>query len=133
MLRPLFWGSLAALAWTHVGYPAAAAALARVRARPVRKAELTPTVSVVVAAWNEEEVIERRLENLLALEYPPEQLEILVAGGASDARPHQHGEDRAAPPPPPRHGPPAPRPPGAAQNHPRRLRADEHTTEHNTK
>ena len=84
--RGVFWGSLAALAWTHVGYPAAAAALARVRARPVRKRDVTPRVTVIVAAHDEEEVIERRLENLLALDYPADRLEIVVASDASTDR-----------------------------------------------
>jgi cellulose synthase/poly-beta-1,6-N-acetylglucosamine synthase-like glycosyltransferase len=43
-------------------------------------------VTVVVAAHDEEAVIERRLENLLALDYPPEQLEIVVASDASSDR-----------------------------------------------
>jgi cellulose synthase/poly-beta-1,6-N-acetylglucosamine synthase-like glycosyltransferase len=81
--RALFWGSLGALAWTQAGYPLAAAALARVRGRPVRRADSTPSVSLIVAAHNEERVIERRLENLLALDYPPDQLEIVVASDAS--------------------------------------------------
>jgi poly-beta-1,6-N-acetyl-D-glucosamine synthase len=68
--KVLFWASLAALVWTQVGYPLAAAILARLRGRPVRKGELTPRVSVIVAAHNEETVIERRLANLLALDYP---------------------------------------------------------------
>ena len=84
--KALFWGSLGALAWTHVGYPAAAAALARLRPRPVRKADVTPRVSVVVAAHDEEAVIERRLENLLALDYPDDRLEIVVASDASRDR-----------------------------------------------
>ena len=81
--KALFWGSLGALAWTHVGYPAAAAALARVRPRPVRKDDVTPTVSLVVAAHDEAEVIERRLENLLELDYPDDLLEIVVASDGS--------------------------------------------------
>jgi glycosyltransferase involved in cell wall biosynthesis len=85
-LKALFWGSLGALAWTHAGYPAAAAIAARIRPRPVRKERLTPSVSVVVAAWNEEDVIRRRLENLLAQEYPAEKLEIVVASDASSDR-----------------------------------------------
>jgi cellulose synthase/poly-beta-1,6-N-acetylglucosamine synthase-like glycosyltransferase len=84
--KALFWGSLGALAWTQVGYPVAAAALARLRGRPVRKGDSTPSVSLVVAAHNEEDVIERRLENLLALDYPPEHLEIVVASDASTDR-----------------------------------------------
>jgi cellulose synthase/poly-beta-1,6-N-acetylglucosamine synthase-like glycosyltransferase len=78
-LKVVFWGSLGALAWTHAGYPLAAAALARVRRRPVRTGDGTPRVSVIVAAHDEEEVIERRLENLLALDYPRENLDIVVA------------------------------------------------------
>ena len=43
-------------------------------------------MSVIVAAWNEEAVIERRLENLLALDYPAEKLELVVASDASTDR-----------------------------------------------
>jgi cellulose synthase/poly-beta-1,6-N-acetylglucosamine synthase-like glycosyltransferase len=81
--KAIFWGSLGALAWTHVGYPAAVAAFARLRPRPVRKGGRRPNVSVIVAAHDEEAVIERRLENLLALDYPADQLEIVVASDAS--------------------------------------------------
>jgi glycosyltransferase involved in cell wall biosynthesis len=82
-LRGAFWGSLAALAWTHVGYPLAAAALAGARGRAVRKAELTPDVTVVVAAHDEEAVIERRVRNLLELDYPSEKVAVVVASDAS--------------------------------------------------
>jgi glycosyltransferase involved in cell wall biosynthesis len=41
-------------------------------------------VSIIIAAHNEETVIARRLENLLALDYPPELVEIVVASDASD-------------------------------------------------
>jgi glycosyltransferase involved in cell wall biosynthesis len=83
--KVLFWGSLGALAWTHVGYPAAMGALARLRPRPVRREDVTPPVALVVSAHDEEGVIRRRVENLLALDYPPELLEIVVASdGSSD-------------------------------------------------
>ena len=72
--------------WTHAGYPLAAAGLARVRRRPVHAAPETPSVTVIVAAHDEEPVIERRLENLLALDYPPDRLEIVVASDASTDR-----------------------------------------------
>jgi glycosyltransferase involved in cell wall biosynthesis len=78
-----FWSSLGALAWAHAGYPLAATAAARLRGRPVRKRRETPAVSVIVAAHDEEAVIERRLENLLALDYPQERLEVVVASDAS--------------------------------------------------
>ena len=84
--KALFWGSAAALAWTHVGYPAAAALAARLRPRPVRKGGGLPSVAVVVAAHDEEKVIERRLENLLGLDYPAELVEVVVASDGSQDR-----------------------------------------------
>jgi glycosyltransferase involved in cell wall biosynthesis len=83
VLRAVFWLSAGALAWTHVGYPLAAAALARRRPRPVRKDDVTPSVTVVVAAHDEEDVIGRRVENLLALDYPPDRLHVVVASDGS--------------------------------------------------
>ena len=65
------------------GYPAACAVAARIRPRPVHKDDVLPTVSLIVAAHDEETVIARRIENLLALDYPPERVEIVVASDAS--------------------------------------------------
>jgi cellulose synthase/poly-beta-1,6-N-acetylglucosamine synthase-like glycosyltransferase len=97
VVKALFWGSLGALAWTHAGYPLVAAVLARVRARPVRGDDAAePAVSVIVAAYNEETVIERRLQNLLALDYPSEKLEIVVASDASTDRTNELVEAVAA-------------------------------------
>jgi glycosyltransferase involved in cell wall biosynthesis len=81
--RATFWGSLGALAWTHAGYPLAMGALARIRPRPVRKVEQTPSVALVVSAHDEEAVIRRRVENALALDYPEDRLEIVVASDGS--------------------------------------------------
>jgi len=86
VLKLLFWGSASALAWAHVAYPAAAVLAARVRTRPVRKGGAQPRVSVIVAAHDEEGVIERRVENLLGLDYPPDRLEVLVASDGSADR-----------------------------------------------
>jgi cellulose synthase/poly-beta-1,6-N-acetylglucosamine synthase-like glycosyltransferase len=82
----LFWASLAALIWTHVGYPAAALLAARFMPRRVDTADIEPTVTVVIAAYNEESVIARRIENLLALDYPSEKLQIVVTSDASSDR-----------------------------------------------
>ena len=80
----LFWGSLAALAWTHALYPATVALAARLRTRRgARDDDYLPTVSGIVTAYNEENAIERRLENLRALDYPGELLEIVVTSDAS--------------------------------------------------
>jgi len=86
LAKAAFWGSLAALGWTHVGFPLLAAAMARARGRPVRKRDIAPTVALIVAAHNEDVVIEGRLANLLALDYPPEGLEIVVVSDGSTDR-----------------------------------------------
>ena len=59
MLKAVFWGSAAGIVWTHAGYPLAAGAAARLHPRPVRKGAELPRVTVVIAAHNEEDVIER--------------------------------------------------------------------------
>jgi cellulose synthase/poly-beta-1,6-N-acetylglucosamine synthase-like glycosyltransferase len=83
-VKIVFWASLGALAWTHVLYPLTTQALARVKPRPVHKdAAAVPSVTVIVAAYNEAAVIERRIDNLLMLDYPAEKLEIVVASDAS--------------------------------------------------
>ncbi len=84
LIKAMFWGALGALAWTHVAYPATVGLLARVRPRPVSQDPLAePSVTVIVAAHDEEAVIERRIENLLALDYPTDRLEVVVASDDS--------------------------------------------------
>ena len=93
----LFWTSLAALLWTHVGYAAVARLLALGRTRPVRKDDAyLPSVAVIVAAYNEEPVIERRIANLRSLDYPPEKLEIVVTSDASRDRTDELAEASGA-------------------------------------
>jgi cellulose synthase/poly-beta-1,6-N-acetylglucosamine synthase-like glycosyltransferase len=95
--KVVFFGALGALAWTHVGYPAAMGVLARLRPRPIdRDDETTPSVALVVSAHDEEDVIGRRVENLLALDYPPEKLAIVVASDGSTDRTHEIVEEIAA-------------------------------------
>src|SRR3954452_19302938 len=79
----LLWVSLTALAWTHALYPAFAALLARIAGRGIAKAEIEPTVTVVIAAYNEASVIARRIENMLELDYPKDKLQIVVSSDAS--------------------------------------------------
>ena len=82
--RTLMWGSLGLLAWTHVGYPLAAAGAARIRRYRARADEkFAPDVALIVTAHNEEGVIAERLENALRQDYPKELLEIVVASDGS--------------------------------------------------
>ncbi len=86
LLRALFWLSALLVAYAYLGYPLLITALARWRRRPLRAAPITPSVSLIVPAYNEERVIAQKLENSLALDYSAGQLEILViSDGSTDA------------------------------------------------
>ena len=93
----LFWGSLVALAWTHALYPATVTLVARGRTRRIALDDAyLPSVAVIVTAYNEEDAIERRLENLRALDYPPELLELVVTSDASTDRTEELAEAAGA-------------------------------------
>ncbi|HEX4188311.1 MAG TPA: glycosyltransferase [Solirubrobacteraceae bacterium] len=95
-LEIVFWLSAGLIVWTQVGYAAALAVLDRVRGagrgevgerdeRGERDARELPALSLIVAAHDEERVIEAKVKNALALDYPRERLEVIVAcDGCSD-------------------------------------------------
>jgi cellulose synthase/poly-beta-1,6-N-acetylglucosamine synthase-like glycosyltransferase len=84
-----FWLSAGLIVYTHLGYPLALRLLLALRRRPERapsSPEELPRVSLIIAAYDEEEVIEAKVANALALDYPRERLELIVASdGSSDA------------------------------------------------
>jgi glycosyltransferase involved in cell wall biosynthesis len=87
-LAVVLWASLGLIAYAHAGYPLLLAALARLRGRNEHPSaeESHPRVSLIIAAHDEEAVIERRIENAIALDYPPERLEVIVASDGSEDR-----------------------------------------------
>jgi hypothetical protein len=87
VLEVLFWASAALIVYTHVGYPLVLWLLARLR-RPVRRPPLAdqPSVSLIVSAYDEEEVIGGKVRNALELDYPRERLELIVASDGSSDR-----------------------------------------------
>jgi glycosyltransferase involved in cell wall biosynthesis len=84
MIRLLFWSALATIAYTYVVFPLLVFARAALRPRPPRAGPIEPSVSVVMAAYNEEAAIRARLDNLVAVDYPADRLEIIVASDGSD-------------------------------------------------
>jgi cellulose synthase/poly-beta-1,6-N-acetylglucosamine synthase-like glycosyltransferase len=69
----------------YVGFAVLVVIVGAVLNRKVRKKPITPDISVIIAAYNEEDSIAERLDNVLALDYPPEKLEIIIASdGSSD-------------------------------------------------
>ena len=80
----VFWAAAATIAYTYVAFPLLVIARGRLRPRPYRAGEITPSVSVVIAARNEVSAIGGRLENLLALDYPRDRFEVVIASDGSD-------------------------------------------------
>ena len=89
MLEVVFWLCAALIVYTHVGYPLALRVLLALRRRPTLRPgtwEEPPRISLIVAAYDEEEVIAAKVANALALDWPRELLELIVASdGSSDA------------------------------------------------
>jgi cellulose synthase/poly-beta-1,6-N-acetylglucosamine synthase-like glycosyltransferase len=99
-VEALFWLSAGLLVYMHLGYPLALRLLVATRRRPTlapRVVEELPRVSLIVAAYDEEDVIEAKVANALALDYPRERLELIVAsdgsGDATVARARAAGAD----------------------------------------
>jgi len=81
-----FWVPIAVLIYAYIGYPLLLACIALLRRRPAAKPGYTPKVSVIIPAYNESASIKRKLDETLALRYPPEKLEIIVVSdGSTDA------------------------------------------------
>jgi glycosyltransferase involved in cell wall biosynthesis len=85
----VFWICALLLAYTHAGYPLLVGAWAALRPRPFRRGPEAPRVSVLVPARNEAARIAGRIENLLALDYPPGRFEVLVGSDGSTDRTEQ--------------------------------------------
>ncbi len=85
-MRVIFWFSFALILYVYLGYPVILALL-RLWPRPTYVDEnYFPSVSLIIAAYNEEKVLDEKLQNSLSLQYPRGRLEIVVASdGSTDA------------------------------------------------
>lgn len=80
----VFWGALALIAYTYLLFPVLLAIRGALWRRPVQAADIEPTVSMIIAAYNEADTIAAKIENLLALDYPPDRFEVVIASDGSD-------------------------------------------------
>jgi cellulose synthase/poly-beta-1,6-N-acetylglucosamine synthase-like glycosyltransferase len=84
MTRVLFWLAAGLVGYTYLGFPLLVLVRAALRPRPHRRAAITPSVSVLIAARNEANVIGRKIDNLLALDYPADRIAVVLASDGSD-------------------------------------------------
>ncbi len=88
IVEVVFWGSLAVVAYTYVGYPILLVLLTMFRRTQPSGRQVKiegeqaghdwPRVSLVIAAYREENVILERLKNAVLLDYPPDRFEIII-------------------------------------------------------
>jgi len=86
VLEIVFFAFISLAVYVYLGYPVAVCLLSRLFSRPVRKDDFTPSISVIIAAYNEERDLPEKLKNVLSLDYPKEKLEVIVASDCSTDR-----------------------------------------------
>jgi hypothetical protein len=86
MAELVFWLSIALVVYAYAGYPCVLAVIGRFRTRTVARAPITPRVSFIIAAHNEEARLAQKLQNTLTQAYPASALQIIVASDCSSDR-----------------------------------------------
>ena len=79
----VFWFCLAVCVYIYFGYPALLWVVSKFRSRPVAEADITPFVTFIIPAYNEQRNIAAKIENTLGLDYPADKLEVLVVSNGS--------------------------------------------------
>jgi cellulose synthase/poly-beta-1,6-N-acetylglucosamine synthase-like glycosyltransferase len=83
VLEVIVWGSLGGLLYTYIGYPFLLAIFGLRHKRANARQPLAPTVTVIIAAWNEGPRLSARIENCLRQQYSPGRLDVIVVSDGS--------------------------------------------------
>jgi len=85
LMEIVFWIAAISLAYGYFGYPVIVSVLGALFPRPIRTAQVFPAMTIIIAAHNEERYIAKKIENCLALIYPPELLDtLIISDGSTD-------------------------------------------------
>ncbi len=82
-MKSLFGIFILLIIYCYFGYPLLLSWVAKLRSRPVLKKESFPAISIVISVCDEEDVIEAKLKNITALDYPVEKIEVLIGSDGS--------------------------------------------------
>jgi cellulose synthase/poly-beta-1,6-N-acetylglucosamine synthase-like glycosyltransferase len=82
-MKLLFWSSLSLIFITYVAYPVWLYFRARFRPRPVRQASIFPSITILLAVHNEQKYLPAKLQNLAALDYPADLVDVIVVSDGS--------------------------------------------------
>jgi glycosyltransferase involved in cell wall biosynthesis len=86
MTTLIFWSAAALAVYAWAGYPLLLMALAPITNRKVVKRRVTPPVTFIITAYNEEQRLRAKIENTLAQDYPASRFEVIVASDCSTDR-----------------------------------------------
>jgi cellulose synthase/poly-beta-1,6-N-acetylglucosamine synthase-like glycosyltransferase len=91
VIAVIFWSCVALVVYAYALYPVVIWVVSRVFGRAAHRPDplsddALPTVSLLIAAYNEESVIGERLENALSADYPADKMRIIVASDGSSDR-----------------------------------------------
>jgi cellulose synthase/poly-beta-1,6-N-acetylglucosamine synthase-like glycosyltransferase len=89
LVAGIFCLSLFILFYIYVGYPFLVLIISMIRSKPVDKDRFLPHVTILIAAYNEADVIEATVRNKLKLNYAADKLEIIVISDGSEDRTDQ--------------------------------------------
>lgn len=83
----VFWLSLSVMIYSYIVYPVSIFIFAHLFRNPTKKSDsFFPSVGVLVPAYNEEDVIQRKIDNILAIDYPSDKLTIWIGSDCSSDR-----------------------------------------------
>lgn len=85
-MRLIFWLCFVLTGYAYFGYAAWLAIYVRLHKRPILKRPITPNISIIIAARNEEANLPAKLTNLRQLDYPQDHLQIIIASDGSTDR-----------------------------------------------
>ena len=83
MVETIFWFTIFLVVYTYFIYPVVLMILNLFFSKPVDKEDITPSVSLIISAYNEEKNIRKKIEDTLDLDYPENRLEIIIASDCS--------------------------------------------------
>lgn len=84
MIAIVFWAAAALIGYTYLFFPALVFLRGRLMRRPYASAEITPHISMIIAAHNEADGIAAKIDNILSLDYPRDRLEVIIASDGSN-------------------------------------------------
>jgi glycosyltransferase involved in cell wall biosynthesis len=83
LIEIIFWASVSFIFYAYFGYPIILMGISLLKKYSVKKGDITPKVSFIITAYNEEKRIKEKIENTLTQKYPKDKLEIIVASDCS--------------------------------------------------